>query len=579
MKKFMAISFCLSILSSPLLAQYYYNSNSPLEQRFEQQSFFFSPTYVTPYGVEEFASALPGVLDQPLTNLQINPASLASMDGATFIYTDYRTNKDLAQTTYAYPVYAMNTSDIIPYPYYFNQTQKLSVEPAFSSAVIGSPLPETMPGLTLGMSYELISQSEGYYPIATASSDVVYRTGALNSSSSSQGVDYVRNKGHFISLFSSYQLSEQLSVGARIGRSLFQRDGDYGPLTNSSSVNYNASSNSSNNMRGQNYNLWDISVGTQYSLTERFLVGATAGYSTGDITQTEQYQYSSSYSNSGSTSYSSTSESATNNDRHWKHAGNGYMLGVNSKIILKPSVTFTAVYTYTNRQQDLTLSANDFNSGSSQYETNGGVNANGNSGSATSRGTGKNSFWQHRFATAISFRSPKNFTVSFGIVYSDQSSGLNTQEYLETEAENHNTYPLDPASSSQTIEHKNLVWNSTGAQSSVQLPFIVSLPMKDFMSLDFGFNYKFLTTEEREHTLVHYLLQQQYLNGVLQSNVSDAYQESNVPQSTQMTNTMSVLVGLRFRPLDEVDVHMTAIPYTVNNQLNLQWLAGISILP
>ena len=139
MKRFVAILLITTVVPLLLISQYYSTSSS-LEKRFEQQTLYFSPSYINPYGVDEFSSALPGVIDHPLLNLQVNPASLSLPGNDTYFYVDYRTNKKLERyTDYIYPTLnsarSSFASDVFyPVPYYQSDNTKLSVEPAFSSA-------------------------------------------------------------------------------------------------------------------------------------------------------------------------------------------------------------------------------------------------------------------------------------------------------------------------------------------------------------------------------------------------------------------------------------------------------------
>ncbi|MBI2429301.1 MAG: hypothetical protein HYV29_11015 [Ignavibacteriales bacterium] len=411
--------FSTSLLTSQW---WYYPNPYPSEKRFEDQSFYFSPTYVNPYGVDEFSSALSGIVDHPLMNLQINPAGITSADQNTYLYFDYRTNKDLARKNYA----GIRPADQyvfgpILYPYYPGTT-KLSVEPAFSSAVLGKLFPESIPELTLGISYELISQSEPFYPIENYISNPYAMETARDVSY--DGIDQVRNTGHFIALFSGYRLTDDLSVGARLGRSLFERSGKYGPQVRSTSGSASSSFYSNDNDRGQDYHLWDASLGVQLQLSDRILIGATAGYFTGDVTQSELYR---SINNSLYTASSLSYESVTDNTRNWKHTGNGFSLGANSRAHLTSTVTITASYTYSIQDRDLTLSANDKYDYTSVNQISPNDYRYGNYSLLKSYGNGSRALTGNRLAAALILKNERKLSFTVAIhkpaVHGRQSIG------------------------------------------------------------------------------------------------------------------------------------------------------------
>jgi hypothetical protein len=54
-------------------AQYF--GERVLEKSFEHTDFFFTPSYVVPYGIATFRSTMVGLLDDPFLNLAVNPSN------------------------------------------------------------------------------------------------------------------------------------------------------------------------------------------------------------------------------------------------------------------------------------------------------------------------------------------------------------------------------------------------------------------------------------------------------------------------------------------------------------------------
>jgi hypothetical protein len=577
MKHLSAIFFFAQFLH----AQFYYeNSNQSLETRFEQQSFFFTPTYVNPYGVVEFSTILPGIVDDPLINLQLNPATLSSINNNAYVYFDYRTNKELEQiTNYVIPMYTAERAsfdDRLMYPFY-PSTQKLSVEPAFSTAILSRPFPESMPELTLGFSYELISQAESYYPIETVSPtmDNSYRT---TESIQQQSVDYVRNQGHFFGLFSGYQITNTFSLGLRIGRSQFKRDGEYGPEIQSYATQNNSSYSYNDNDRDQNYQLWDVTFGAQLLAFERITIGATVGYSAGDIQQTELNQYNST-SDYVSGSNLNKSKYFSDINRTWDHDGSGKTFGVYAKTTLTPMFTITTGYSYSTQDQDLNFSGKDNYDNSYHYETTAELHKSNNFGKAGTSGTGTTDNKIHRYSAAISMKTENNLTLSFGVVYTDQFASTTTSEYTKSDFTTEYQNPNQPQTITRTIDNNNLLWSYSNSQNNLHLPLFMNVPLNPYLSLLIGFNHTFLTTETREQSSTYSSVQERYVNGVLDQNNSNSVSHTSFPTKLRTTSTRSLLAGITVEPVENLKIHLTAIPYDINNQLNIQWLAGINILP
>jgi hypothetical protein len=204
---FITISFV-----NPGFSQYW--GERVLEKSFEQMDFFFMPNYLNPYGLSNLATTTPGLIDDPLLNLIVNPANLYSDSSRKiYFYLDFRNSQIKQNKNFGYYPYLDSRSsysmDMIYYPNYFIQTRK-ALEPVFSTALLTRPL-RSLNGLFLGVSYQLIFQNEGYYsvPQDIYRSNIGYDYAGNKVAETSnipivdryKGADDMRQTGHFLSLF------------------------------------------------------------------------------------------------------------------------------------------------------------------------------------------------------------------------------------------------------------------------------------------------------------------------------------------------------------------------------------------
>src|SRR5437867_7349977 len=147
-----------------------YMGEQVMERSFEQTDFFFTPYRLVPYGIGTFSNSVAGVLDDPLLNLHVNPAYLPrdSMH-ASYGYVDFRSAKEIRDESniyYPYPIFTVRTieaASFIPYPRFYINTRR-ELEPVISAAYLFHPTEGALKNLSLGASYQLVSQDEKYYP-------------------------------------------------------------------------------------------------------------------------------------------------------------------------------------------------------------------------------------------------------------------------------------------------------------------------------------------------------------------------------------------------------------------------------
>ena len=69
------------LLPVQTFGQYY--SERVLEKSFERSNYFFAPNYLNPYSLTTFGTTTPGLIDDPLLNMIVNPAHFFYGDSCT----------------------------------------------------------------------------------------------------------------------------------------------------------------------------------------------------------------------------------------------------------------------------------------------------------------------------------------------------------------------------------------------------------------------------------------------------------------------------------------------------------------
>ena len=124
-----AVLAMLGLLASVAEAQYWggYWGERVLEKGFEQTDFFFSPSYVIPYGIGNFAATTPGLVRDPLMDLVINPARLSLDSSGNYLYTDFRSARTIVEESGGvYPLMARSAMYAVDMIYRYPADFRLS---------------------------------------------------------------------------------------------------------------------------------------------------------------------------------------------------------------------------------------------------------------------------------------------------------------------------------------------------------------------------------------------------------------------------------------------------------------------
>lgn len=513
------------MIGQAVLAQY--DAERVMEKSFEQSDFFFTPYRFIPYGIGPFRNSVQGMLDDPFLELEINPArTFRDSSGSGYFMADFRnarTVTELNDPYYPYPILATASmrSDIrYPFPRYFVQTRR-ELEPAVSLGYLLRPMPEAWNALSLGVTYQLITQDEDYYAIPQdiyrsvmgADYNGVRAAGTENIPivDKYRGANEMHQEGHFLSAFAGLDVTDRLQVGAKIGRVVFDREGSYGSnnlwdhgSTTSTSYWQNWES------RSQSYKHWEGSVGLRYAFSGSSSLGISALRLEGVADQTLPRNDSSFYS------YGPVDDPAGNwglyqssglQQMSWKHDGGTTVLGADLSAWVTPSRRVNVQYAYTRQAFDITSGGDihDASIGRSRSSWDTTVYRHQSSYGLTDlrQGTGTTVTSSHRFAVGYQWNLGGSVTLSLGGQIDVMDRETNTQEAVTavrwSRYQSSGSYAY--AYLDSTAEAKDLRWNFTTSMRKLTIPFFLTYRASDAVELLFGLNRTASSWEAEEVTL------------------------------------------------------------------------------
>jgi hypothetical protein len=596
--KWILVSFVL--FQHGAFAQYW--GERVLEKGFERSDFFFTPSYLNPYGIGSFKSTTPGLLKDPLVDLVINPARL-QLDSleSTYFYTDFRSARDITDRTPAYyppwTNYATRmTSDMIYFPRVYLNTRR-ELEPVFSGAFIARPLPVTAAGLTVGFTYQLVMQDEKYYsvPQDIYKSAVGYDYNGMRAAAADNipvvdkysGEDNMHQTGHFVSGFVRYAFPEGLEIGAKLSRVTFSRDGSFG---SSNLWQHYQSSNSlwsSLEAREQTYGHWDVAGGIEYRLTEQTTLGGSVGYIWGDANQTLRNNDSSYYSYS-STSWSNFYNRSANTLHDWKHDGRTTYFGFDVATRISPASTLSFIYQRQQSTVDITLGSTIRDTSYSTYAwSNAGEPENSYSQSYLSdlrSGKGSSEATNDRLLATVQWDLDEWLHLSIGAQVEWQKSETNTLESVSLVGRSaywSTTGSWDYRYGNE--ESKDLHWKFTASRTSFQIPIFVTVRLSKVVDVLLGLNRNMTQWEIEDVTLAIFRLRMSMSNGTVnrEENFGERYTQPKEKVSDVRT---TFLAGLTVAPSKSLELRLLMVPnfrdgFEGTELEQLQWWIGLTVTP
>ena len=599
-----AVVFCfVLIFSGESRGQYF--GERVLEKTFEQSEFFFTPFHLIPFGLGSFKSTTPGLLDDPLLNLVVNPARLYG-DSITpnYLYVDFRSSREIrSRNDYHYPILMLRTAyvtDFVPFPRYFVSARK-ELEPVFSGALLSRPFTE-FKNLFLGITYQAVVQDEQYYPIPQDIYRSVLGYDYLGLRSAAEnipivdkysGTDRMHRVGHFVSFFSGYDISPNTQVGIKLSRVVFDRDGSFGSKNLwESSYRSNAASLWSNSEgRSQNYKHWDVAAGLKYRISERNLLGVTAGRLWGDVDQELNRNDSSYYSygqiNTDNWSYYSRSGRTNQN---WVHDGKTSYLGGDFTTRITPTQALSFYYLYTRQNIDISLASIISDTSYSAYryrynDTTLYVSTSDYQLGDVRGGTGNTTSNNHRLMAAFQWRIEPRMNLNIGVQWSLQKTATSTNEHVI--ARRHSRYNSAWSYSYNYYdagnEEKDLLWDFQTELTTVQIPIIFTWRVSDYMELLLGLNRAMSSWELEDVTLALFNYRETNSNGTItrKENFGERY---TYPKETVTDVKTTALGGITVSPSTAFNIRLLVVPNFVETfegteLQDFQWWVSLNLMP
>lgn len=591
--RYIPVLFLLPL--SQLFGQYW--GEQILEKSFEKSDFFYHPQQINPYGIQGFGEAMIGVLDDPLLNMQINPAILAS-DSLTqhTIYTDFRNDREIkSRPGYYYPMrydyYALSSS-YIPYSAYYGESHK-DQEPVFSGAWLYRPW--THPSnITFGLTYQMMSQDEDYYSIPQdiylsnvgwdyAGNRVMDESSSISITDVYSGQDDMHQEAHFLSFLMAGKVSPGLDIGARISRVTYIREGGYGNQYDRNTYYYSDTQSLNWTNRDQDYNHWDISAGLQAHFHSSSNAGISFGVLKGEVDQNLTYEsnYVSEYNDNDD--YWSHYYSDSDKSQTWNHDGQTFYGKGHLSFQMDLKTRLRIYYGYMKEDIDLQNSSAIFDTSFSEYQHD-NVDYSYHSRYISSLrdqryGNGTRDASRHYFTLALNMHPDRKSKIYLGAHIESHDVTTRTIEYVN--ARNFNdSYWENSCDGIQTRyyklnEHKYLHWDLNIETVKIQIPVLFTRTLNETFELFFGLNRTYNRWTITEKTLAIFDDRIKIVDST-EDYKTDFGERYTQPEKNQSDVSTAFLAGLNIHPSDIFEIRMMMVPEyaktSEGNELNtFQW--------
>ncbi len=581
MKRIFFVFLLFFFLFSGLVQAQYFNE-TVLERTFEENGFFFRPSWINPYGLDGFGTSAPGLLSHPLLDLQVNPAFAASdslLDGYTYL--NFRNTAPVKMDEYYYPLYYR--CYYLPSPYFQNQSKE-ELEPLISLATFFRPFKIGRHYLTLGLTYQAIFKDEGYYSVPQS----IYRSSpgydfAGNKTAEVAdaditdrytGRDDMHNAGHFITLYSGLPLSNKMMVGIKASTVLFNRDGGYG---NSYQWDNGMSSDemsrySSSETRDQGYSHWELAAGLNVIASKATRLGFSGGIVSGQADQDLEQTNSSLYQHGivGTGTDWSWYDQAGSTIQSWGHTGRFVYGGFNLSTEMSGGRTLFFYYRLGRQTVDIDLASQIADSSSSDYY----YSSTDWTSTSTSAyhlyddrtGDGSKKGWLHQAGIYLRWRLSERAGIHFGLNLQDASTETLTRE--EVMADRLSTYYYESTNykneySLSILEKKTLNWTMISHATTVNIPVLIRYTISPKVLLTFGINRNMSRWKVEEETLALFDYREQTEDGIY-SKKTDFGERYHQPDQIETDVTTSVLAGVTVSPSDHLRIRLLTVPRFTN---------------
>lgn len=599
-----AATLLVTLLICPAGAAGQYFGTQVLEKSFDKTDFFFKPNYVNPYGFDGFGAVAPGLIRNPMLDLQVNPASQAlDSIGSSTAYIDFRQSRKPTQNYYycCDYLYERATTDelytTLPYPYYPNQ-QPPTPEPLFVAAYHAKPSNR----VAFGVSYQLLFNDSDYFSVPAD----IYRASATEDFTSTPvtdayaapiidvagGSNNMRTSGHMASANAASQFG-RLAVGGRIAATFFARDGlvaDQNRWTNQQQQ-FTTSLWSTEESRNVDYKHVDGSLGLMYAVGPASYVGISGGFLSGSAdqslarTDTSYYQTGSLVPNEHYSNY--VRGGAT--DQMWNHDGETAWISANAMLPVSGNASISLLYRLEDQNTDILLASTVRDTSNSRYRyfyNNGQYASRYESALSDVRtGFGKTTGTSHRGAIVANWQIDRKTQLSLGgDVNSRLTTTRTTEDVLARQYSNSDdSFDITPPTDEfQSTEAKELHWYFRSRTTTVAFPIHLTTRLSSRAKLEFGINRRLViwNIEDVTTAAIDYRIVNN--NGTI-TRVDDIVERYTEPASRQSEVRTTLLAGLTLSPTDKLDIRMLVAPEYQNrygtSNFDFRWWIGLGIHP
>lgn len=590
------------------LGQYF--GEQVMEKSFEQTDFFFTSYRLTPFGMGTFRNSVSGLLDDPLLNLDLNPAYLYRDSAqSSYVYLDFRSAKEIRDSRniyYPYPIFAVHSIDaarFVPFPRFYVNTRR-ELEPVVSAAYLLRPAEGVFSHMSLGVTYQLVSQDEKYYPIPQDIYKSVLGADYMGVRSAAaenipivdklSGTDNIHQEGHFVSLFAGYEIDPALQVGAKLGRVSFDRDGSYGSQ-NVWEYYYSTAGTSlwrNKEARSQSYGHWELTGGVNYTFAQKHSIGLSGGHLWGVadqlLTRDDSSYYA--YGPIGSVTENWSVYSSSGVQRQtWNHDGKASLLGVDLRAEVSSVQLLQFHYQYARQNTDIRLDGTivDTSYGMSRYrwDTTGYKYASDYGLFDRRTGTGTAVGTLHRAIGSLQWSVNSNVKLSLGLQYESRIVETNTGEVVlagrHSRQSSTGGYPYDYFDS--TAESKILEWAFRTKLTRFTIPVFFTIRKSEKVELIFGLNRSASSRSVDDVTLAifNYRARLNQNGTARKENFGERYTQPRERVSDVRT---TLLAGLTVAPSDAFNIRFLVVPnfvdtYEGSELSDLQLWISVNVFP
>jgi len=587
-------------------AQYF--GEQVMEKSFEKSDFFFSPNYLNPYGIGGFGEVAPGVLDELLVNMELNPAAIVpdtSWD-RHYMYVDFRSSRDIVKDYQYRPYYgdAYYNSRYIPYPWYYATASRKAVEPVISAAYLFRPF-EKIKTLSFGITYQMIIQDEKYYEIPTdiykSNVGYDYNGSRMSEDASSipitdryRGDDEMHQEGHFMAVWTGFRILPNMDLGFRFAGTVFDREGIYGS-DNLWDSWYHVDSDQRyyySTARSQHYDHWDASAGLFYDISSDTRLGISGGLLKGSADQTMIQENESLYRNGtiGEGDNWSHYLSTSFNDQLWNHDGRTLFGGLQLETKIGPSNKLRIYYKQMRENVDITMAgAIKDTSYSNYYHKSDTWWYRGQSHSWLTddrTGNGERTGLRHYAGLSLQMHVQPRTCVNAGLQYQNHDVKTGTVEHVLAARLSESDWANESDHSHylhRVDEKKSLEWNFSIRSSKFQIPVMMSHAFSSFLDIQFGICRRITKWEITDVTLAVF----DYRNKVeddKQENKSNFGERYTQPREIRTDIATLLLGGITIKPSDQFNIRLLCVPqwtktYEGTKLQEFQWWIQFNLFP